>query len=213
MEETKSFFAAIVVGSRNAKKLGEIAELLAPHGLEVVSVGAFPGVPEVHEDGQSFRQNAEKKAREIALCLHRWVIAEDSGLCVDTLGGAPGVYSARYAGEQGNDAANNEKLLRELAAVPDEQRTAFYVCSAVLADPNGTVCAAAEGRCRGRILREYRGVNGFGYDPLFLIPEYHQTFGELPPAVKRHISHRARAFERFLPQVVRCLTAARTSQT
>jgi len=195
----------IVLGSRNAKKIGEMHELLAPHGIDVVGVSAFAHVPEVVEDGDSFAANAEKKAREVAVALGRWVIAEDSGLCVDALKGAPGIYSARYAGEQGNDAANNEKLLAELAAVPEEKRTAYYVCYAVLADPAGTIRARSEGRCHGRLLREYRGEHGFGYDPLFLVREYHQTFGELDPAVKRHISHRAKAFERLIPQVVQCL--------
>lgn len=199
---------AIVLGSRNRHKLAEITELLQPYGLAVASLDAFADVPEVQEDGHSFRDHAEKKAREVARFLRRWVIAEDSGLCVDALGGAPGVDSAVYAGVHGDDRANNEKLLRELAHVPEERRTAHYVCYAVLSDPDGQIRASAEGRCRGRIVSTYRGAHGFGYDPLFLIPEYHQTFGELEPAVKRHISHRARAFERLIPQVVRCLTAA-----
>jgi XTP/dITP diphosphohydrolase len=198
----------IVLGSRNAKKIGEMAELLAPHHIEIVGVATFSDVPEVVEDGDSFQANAEKKARETAVALNRWVIAEDSGLCVDALKGAPGIYSARFAGEQGNDAANNEKLLTELAAVPNEQRTAYYVCYAVLADPTGTIRAFAEGRCHGRILREFHGENGFGYDPLFLVPEFHQTFGQLAPAVKRHVSHRAKAFERLIPRVVKCLRDA-----
>lgn len=195
----------IVVGSRNHKKIGEIAELLAPHGIKVVGVAAFPQAPEVIEDGDSFAANAAKKARETALALNQWVIAEDSGLCVDALQGAPGIYSARYAGEQGHDAANNEHLLAELVDVPTDKRTAYYVCSAALADPTGAIRATAEGRCHGRILREFHGENGFGYDPLFLVPEYHQTFGELSPAVKRHISHRAKAFERLIPLAMRCI--------
>jgi XTP/dITP diphosphohydrolase len=200
--------AKVVLGSRNAKKIGEMHELLSPHGIEIVGVSVFPHVPEVVEDGDSFAANAEKKAREVAQVLGHWVIAEDSGLCVDALRGAPGIYSARYAGVQGDDAANNDKLLRELDAVPTEKRTAFYVCSAALADPTGVIRARSEGRCHGRILREFHGQNGFGYDPLFLVPEYHQTFGELDPAVKRHISHRAKAFERLIPQVVQCLGEA-----
>jgi XTP/dITP diphosphohydrolase len=196
-------FPTIVLGSRNQKKIGEIRELLAPYGIPVAGVDQFPNVGDIVEDGASFAANAEKKARETALATGHWTIAEDSGLCVDALQGAPGVYSARYAGRQGDDAANNEKLLRELADTPAERRAASYVCHAVLADPTGAIRAAAEGRCSGRILTEYRGTNGFGYDPLFLVPEYHQTFGELPAVVKRHISHRAKAFERLLPQIVR----------
>ncbi len=198
-----SAFPEIVLSSRNAKKIGEIAELLAPYQIPVVGVQQFPDVPEVEEDGDSFAANAAKKASLVAKQLNRWVLAEDSGLCVDALGGAPGIHSARYAGEQGNDAANNEKLLTALETVPNEKRTAYYVCYAVLSDPTGTIRLESEGRCHGRILREFHGDNGFGYDPLFLVPEYHLTFGELPAAVKRHISHRAKAFERLLPQIVR----------
>lgn len=203
-----SQFPTIVLGSRNAKKIGEIRELLAPYAIPVIGVDQFPQLGDVVEDGVSFAANAEKKARETALATQHWVIAEDSGLCVDALKGAPGIYSARYAGTQGADAANNEKLLAELAAVPTEKRTAYYVCHAVLADPTGAIRASAEGRCGGRMLHEYHGTNGFGYDPLFLVPEYHQTFGELPAVVKRHISHRAKAFERLLPQIVRVFEAS-----
>ena len=198
-----SVFPEIVLSSRNAKKIGEIAELLAPYHIPVKGVSDFVGVADVEEDGDSFAANAAKKASVVAKELHRWVLAEDSGLCVDALGGAPGIYSARYAGVQGDDAANNAKLLADLEHLPLEKRTACYVCYAVLSDPDGNIRLQAEGRCHGRILRDYHGENGFGYDPLFLVPEYHQTFGELSPAVKRHISHRAKAFERLLPQIVR----------
>ena len=198
----------IVLSSRNKKKIEEIAELMAPHGIELIGVSSFPDVPDVEEDADSFAGNAAKKASEVAKHLHEWTIADDSGLCVDALGGAPGIYSARYAGAPNPgslsaDEANNQKLLREMADVPTEKRTAHYVCAVALADPTGRIRVAAEGRCCGRILREYHGENGFGYDPLFLVPEYHQTFGELTPAVKRHISHRAKAFERLIPQIVR----------
>lgn len=193
----------IVLSSRNKKKIGEIAELMAPHGIELIGVESFPHVPEVEEDGDSFAANAAKKASEVAKQLGEWVIAEDSGLCVNALGGAPGIHSARYAGVQGADEANNQKLLRELANIPVEKRTACYVCHAVLSAPSGTIRLSSEGRCRGRMLAEYHGSNGFGYDPLFLVPEYHQTFGELAAAVKRHVSHRAKAFERLIPQIVR----------
>ena len=169
-------FPQIVLGSRNRKKIGEIAELFSPYGIELIGVSEFPHVEDVVEDGNSFAANAEKKATEVAKILNRWVIAEDSGLCVDALGGAPGIYSARYAGEHGAD---------------------------VLSDPPGQVRLYSEGRCGGYNLRDYRGEHGFGYDPLFLVPEFHQTFGQLSPAVKRHISHRAKAFERLIPQVIR----------
>ena len=205
-------FPTMVLGSRNQKKIGEIAELFDPYGIELVGVSEFPDAPDVVEDGDSFAANAAKKATEVARQLNRWVIAEDSGLCVDALGGAPGIHSARYAGEQGADAANNQKLLQELANVPLEKRTAYYVCYAVLSDPDGQVRLSAAGRCGGLILTEFHGQHGFGYDPLFLIREYHQTFGQLASAVKRHISHRARAFERLIPQVVELFGGIRSAE-
>ena len=195
----------IVVASRNRKKAQEISELLAPHGILVRSIADFPEAGEVIEDGATFAENAAKKAREPALLLNRWVIGEDSGLAVDALGGAPGVYSARYAGEPSNDENNNRKLQQELAGVSLEKRTAGYVCSVALADPAGAIRATAEGRCRGLIIPEPRGANGFGYDPYFLIREYHRTFGELSSRVKHQISHRARAFAQFIPQLVALL--------
>ncbi|HEV3203033.1 MAG TPA: non-canonical purine NTP pyrophosphatase, partial [Gemmataceae bacterium] len=146
-----------------------------------------------------FEVNARKKVTELAQMLGHWVLAEDSGLVVPALQGAPGVYSARYAGKQGDDAANNEKLLAALACVADDKRGAYYVCVAALADPQGNVQAVVEGRCQGVITRDYRGAGGFGYDPLFLIPEYHRTFGELSLRVKHALSHRARALTQLRP--------------
>ena len=196
-------FPSIVLSSRNQKKIAEIAELFQPVGIQLTGVSEFADVAEVEEDGDSFAANAAKKATQVAKTLNSWVIAEDSGLCVDALKGAPGIYSARYAGHQGADSANNEKLLQELLNIPVEKRTAHYTCYAVLSDPSGQVRLESEGRCGGVILNEYHGSHGFGYDPLFLVPEYHLTFGQLSPAVKRHISHRAKAFERLIPQILR----------
>jgi XTP/dITP diphosphohydrolase len=192
----------IVLASRNRRKAGEISALLAPHGFEVVPVSEFPDIPEVVEDGESFSENAAKKATEVARAIGQWVIGEDSGLCVDALGGAPGIYSARFSGEDATDERNNDKLLKELTGVPGGQRGAGYVCSIALSDPAGSVRAAVEGTCRGRIVEERRGSGGFGYDPLFLIPEFHRTFGELSPVVKQRLSHRARAFSRFIPSLL-----------
>ncbi len=192
----------IVLSSRNRKKSAEIAGLLAPHNISVLSVADFPACPEVEETGSSFAENAALKATVIAKLLGCWVLAEDSGICVDALGGRPGIYSARYSGENATDESNNSLLLTELAGVPDEQRGAFYVCHACVSDPNGVVRVAVEATCRGRITRTPRGSNGFGYDPYFLIPEYHRTFGELGPSVKQQLSHRARAFQRLVPQLV-----------
>jgi XTP/dITP diphosphohydrolase len=189
----------LVLGTRNAKKRQELAEILADLPLEVCDLTSWPNTPEVVEDGATFEDNARKKASETARHLHQWVLAEDSGLVVPALNGRPGVHSARYAGKQGDDAANNTRLLAELAPLPDDRRAAYYVCVAALANPQGEIQAVTEGRCHGIITRDYRGTGGFGYDPLFLIPEYHRTFGELSPSVKHALSHRARALEHIRP--------------
>lgn len=189
----------LVVGTRNAKKLQEIIELLAGLGLEIHDLGRYPDAPEVVEDGDTFEANARKKASVLAKALNQWVLGEDSGLVVPALHGRPGVLSARYAGKQGDDEANNTRLLAELAPLPDDRRAAYYVCAAALADPHGDVQAVVEGRCHGVIVRQPRGSGGFGYDPLFLIPEYHRTLGELGPHVKHALSHRARALEKLRP--------------
>jgi len=189
----------LVLGTRNAKKRQEIEEILGDLGLDLRDLRNWPDAPEVVEDGATFEDNARKKASELARVLHHCVLGEDSGLVVPALGGRPGVFSARYAGRQGDDAANNARLLAELAPLPDDQRAAYYVCTAALANPEGEVQAVTEGRCHGRIIRDFRGQGGFGYDPLFLIPEYHRTFGELSPLVKHALSHRARALAKLRP--------------
>jgi XTP/dITP diphosphohydrolase len=193
----------LVLGSRNLKKSGEIRDLLAPHGFPLKSVAEFPDVGEVEEDGATFAENAAKKAREVAVATGHWAIGEDSGLMVDALGGAPGVYSARYSGEGATDEKNNLKLQEALKGVPDERRGAGYVCHVAVADPSGTIHLSFEDTCRGRIITEPSGENGFGYDPYFLVREYHQTFGQLSPIVKRYLSHRARAFRRLIPELTR----------
>jgi XTP/dITP diphosphohydrolase len=133
------------------------------------------------------------------------VLADDSGVCIDALGGAPGVYSAHYAGKHGDDAANNALVLEKLAGLPPEKRGAHYVAVLVLADPQGVVRAESRGECHGRLRSAPSGAGGFGYDPLFEVRNYHRTFGELGPAVKRALSHRARAMQSMLPQLVRLL--------
>jgi XTP/dITP diphosphohydrolase len=153
----------LVLGTRNRKKCQEIAEILGGLGLDLRDIGAFPGAPEVVEDGATFEANARKKASVLARALGHWVLGEDSGLVVPALGGQPGVYSARYAGKQGDDEANNERLLAELTSMAEDKRAAYYVCTAALADPKGEVRAVVEGRCHGVILRERRGTGGFGF--------------------------------------------------
>ena len=201
-----SKFPTVVLASRNAKKIGEIRELLAPFGIPLVSVSEFPETKDVVEDGETFQVNAEKKATEIATTVNHWTIGEDSGLRVDALDGAPGVYSARYSGEGATDEKNNTKLLTELTGVPEEKRGGEYVCHVAVSDPDGNVQLNIEATCRGRITKEARGENGFGYDPYFLIREYRKTFGELAPIVKQQLSHRARAFERLIPKLLRVLS-------
>jgi XTP/dITP diphosphohydrolase len=196
----------LVIGTRNRKKLQEIQEILGDLGIELRDLTSYPDAPEVVEDGTTFEANARKKAVELARALGHWVLGEDSGLVVPALNGRPGVYSARYAGKQGDDAANNARLLAELAPLPEDRRAAYYVCTAALANPQGEVQAVVEGRCHGVILREQRGGGGFGYDPLFLIPEYHRTFGELSARVKHALSHRARALEQLRPVLRQLLT-------
>jgi XTP/dITP diphosphohydrolase len=196
----------LIIGTRNPKKREEILEILGDGGLEMRDLSQYPDAPEVVEDGATFEENARKKAVELATRLHQWVLGEDSGLVVPSLNGRPGVYSARYAGKHGDDGANNARLLAELAPLPNDRRAAYYVCTAVLADPQGKVQATAEGRCHGVILREARGEGGFGYDPLFLIPEYHQTFGELSARVKHALSHRGRALAQLRPTVRRLMS-------
>ena len=200
----------IVLGTNNRKKGIELAELLAPHNIEVRTLSDFDKKLDVFEDGQTFLDNARKKAVELAKFLNAWVIGEDSGLCVDALSGAPGVFSARFSAssenENSSDEDNNRLLLEKMANVPLEQRTAHYVCTAVLADPAGTIQVETQGLCRGRILFEHSGDGGFGYDPLFEVVEYHQTFGTLLPSVKRAISHRARAMRKLIPKMVAAMT-------
>lgn len=187
----------LVLGSRNKKKLREMINLLGDLGLDLADLTPYPDAPDVEETATTFEGNATLKAVTLAPALGEWVIGEDSGLVVPVLGGAPGVYSARYAGTHGDDAANNAKLLAELAAFSGDDRAAYYVSTAVLADPTGKVVASVEGRCHGLIVTELRGSGGFGYDPLFLVPEHGKTFGELPPEVKQQMSHRARAFSQL----------------
>jgi XTP/dITP diphosphohydrolase len=192
----------LVLGTRNRKKALELIDLLAPHGIELRTLADIPEAIEVAEDGETFAQNAAHKAVRQAVHLGQWVLGEDSGLVVHALGGRPGVYSARFSGEQATDASNNALLLESLGDTPLEQRTAHYVCHATLADPQGQVRAESEAICRGRIRCEPSGSNGFGYDPLFEVIEYRRTFGELGDAVKSVLSHRSRALRALAPSIV-----------
>ncbi len=180
----------ILIASRNAHKIEEIREIFNLPGVEWVSTAAYPELADVVEDGDTFEANALKKAVELARATGLWALGDDSGLEVTALGNAPGVYSARYAGEPCNYANNNAKLLRELAGKAD--RSARFRCVAALSDPSGRA-ETVSGTCEGRIVAAPRGAQGFGYDPLF-VPEGHErTFAEMPNEEKNRLSHRGRA--------------------
>lgn len=188
----------ILLASGNAKKLKELQALLTPMGVELLRPSDVGGLSEVEEDQPDFAGNAAKKAVSAAREKDLWALADDSGLEVDHLNGAPGVYSARFAGTHGDDAANNRKLLEELRGVPREQRGARFVCALALVRPDGSLAAEISGTARGTILEAERGDNDFGYDPLFEFTEegFAETgkaFAELTPAEKAAVSHRGRA--------------------
>jgi XTP/dITP diphosphohydrolase len=187
----------LVVASHNEHKIREIRQLTAHMDLEVVGVAEMGDLPPVEEDGETFRDNARKKALETAQLLKEWVLADDSGLEVDALDGAPGVHSARFAGEGGGDECNNRLLLSRMGDLPLAERGAQFRCVMALASPDGEV-EFSEGICRGVIGFEPRGSNGFGYDPLFVVPELGCTFAELSSEEKNRISHRSRAIQGML---------------
>ncbi len=191
----------MILGTHNNKKCVELRGLLEPLGIELQSLAEVADPITVDETGQTFIENACLKASQQAIHLGEWTIGEDSGLCVPALGGAPGIYSARYSGTDATDARNNAQLLNVLAEFDGAQRSAYYVSTIALADPTGKIHAQAEGRCWGRILRALRGEGGFGYDPMFEIAEYHLTFAELGPTVKSVLSHRARALQKFIREL------------
>lgn len=182
----------LVIATRNNGKLREIRQILEDIDVEVLSIENFSGLPEIVEDGDTFSANARKKAVTIAQLTGCLALADDSGLIVDALEGKPGVLSARYAGEDATDAENNRKLLEDLAGVPPERRQGAFYCVMALCQPEGD-CRTFSGKLEGEIIAIPRGNNGFGYDPLFLVPEYDKTLAELPLETKNRISHRGRA--------------------
>ena len=186
----------LVVATRNKGKIMEINALLTGLVDQISSAADHAGFPETVEDGTTFEENALKKAREAACFSGLPALADDSGLVVDSLGGRPGVFSARYAGEGAGDAANNARLLEECQDVPDIHRQAAFVCVLAYVTPEG-VERLFTGRVTGRILSAARGEGGFGYDPLFLVDGFERSMAELTLAEKNSVSHRARAFEKF----------------
>lgn len=179
----------LVVATKNKKKLLEIKEILKKEKLILLSLDAYKNSPKVIENGKTFKENAIKKAVKLARFTGEFCLGEDSGLCVDALNGAPGIYSARFSGKEKSDEKNNLKLLRLLKKVPLLKRKAHYVCAVALADRFGLV-GMAEGSCAGRIALEVKGSAGFGYDPLFYIPKYKKTFAQLGEKIKHKMSHR-----------------------
>mgnify|MGYP001614984960 CR=1 FL=1 len=202
----------LIIATTNPGKLREIREFLKDLDLKITSLSDYPGAPKVEEDGKNFAQNALKKAATIALYTGKLTLGEDSGLEVKALGNAPGIYSARFSGAGATDKKNNAKLLRVLRGVPLRKRQARYRCFAALVDGKPACPVDAErdllgrtgrgvidvvnGSCAGLIALRGRGNNGFGYDPLFFLPRYNKTFGELDPAIKARTSHRARALSK-----------------
>ncbi len=187
----------LIVASRNKGKIDEIKELLAGLTFKVTSLLDYPHIPDVVEDGKTYRANALKKAREVARHTGKMTMADDSGIEVKALGNAPGIYSARFAGKGSSEHQRNKKLFQMLQGVPMAKRQGRYRCVIALVDGKGKELGAVEGTCSGLISKEERGQNGFGFDPLFIIPRYNKTFGELAPSIKAKISHRARAFKKF----------------
>ncbi len=185
----------VVIATRNTGKLKEFKSILAATYDEILSLSDFKDIPEIEETGNSFRENAYIKAKTVSDFLNTDAIGDDSGLVVKSIGGAPGIYSARYAGQGASDDENNEKLLCELKGKDD--RSAKFVCCIAFVQRNG-VRKFFEGECSGEILSEKRGSGGFGYDPVFYLPEYSKTMAELSASEKNRISHRARASEKFL---------------
>jgi XTP/dITP diphosphohydrolase len=188
----------ILLATQNLGKVKELQGLLQGEDIKVISLLEVEDWQEVEETGETFAENAALKAREAAKRTGLISIADDSGLEVDALNGAPGVYSARYSGEPKDDERNNAKLLDELEAVPEEQRTARFRCALVVASPKGEEFLT-EGTIEGRILKERRGKEGFGYDPLFYLPDFGRTMAELNLSQKNKISHRAQAFQKAIP--------------
>ncbi len=191
----------LLIATRNAGKLREFELLLAELSVELKSLEAYPELPDVEETGATFAANAELKASEYARQTNVWTLADDSGLEVDALGGAPGVFSARYAGRGATNREKIAKLLEELEKTSDLARKARFICVIAFANPNGEVVRVEKGVCEGKIAFSPCGINGFGYDPIFIPEGFEQTFGELSGEIKQQISHRARAssqIKRFL---------------
>jgi len=185
----------IVLATRNSGKVQELRRLLEGLPITVLFLEDFREIPEVVEDGETYEENAVKKAREVAAATGRMVLADDSGLEVDALQGGPGVHSARWSGEELTDHERYMKLLEKLQDTPEDERGALFRCTIAIATPR-KILKVVQGTCRGSIVSSPQGAGGFGYDPVFMPVGYNHTFAELSPEVKNRISHRARALEK-----------------
>jgi XTP/dITP diphosphohydrolase len=190
---TTSTSTELLIATGNKGKIIEYQKLLAPLGLSLRNLADFPKIEDVEETGATFSDNAVLKARSYARQTGLWTLADDSGLEVDALGGAPGVFSARYGGEGATDGARIERLLGELSQFSGRERRARFICVIAIADTLGQIANISTGKCEGMIAHAPRGDKGFGYDPVFIPDGFQQTFGELPSEIKQDISHRARA--------------------
>lgn len=187
----------IIIATKNEGKVREFKDFFNKYGIQVQSLlDLSDPIPDIEETGDTFEENAALKAEQIASIYQQPVLADDSGLMVDALGGQPGIYSARYAGEEKSDSKNNEKLLRELEIIPDSKRTAKFICVLAIAFPEGETIFRT-GYVEGKIGFEPIGNYGFGYDPIFIPEGYNQTMAELPPEVKNEISHRSHAIRKL----------------
>jgi XTP/dITP diphosphohydrolase len=186
----------VIIATKNPGKAREFEDIFARRGITVRTLLDFPEIPDVEETGTSFEENATLKAETISRTLDKMVIGDDSGLIVDALDGRPGIFSARYAGEPKNDQANTNKVLGELDGVPEDERTARFYCALAVAVP-GKETLTVSGTCEGMILSEPRGTHGFGYDPVFYVPEKGVAMAELTSDEKNKISHRANALKKL----------------
>lgn len=186
----------VIIATKNPGKAKEFEHIFAKRGMAVRTLLDFPEIPDVAETGTTFEENATLKAESVSQFLNKMVIGDDSGLMVDALEGRPGIYSARYAGEPKNDQNNTNKLLSELKGVREDKRTARFYCALAVAIP-GKETFTVSGTCEGRILEEQRGTNGFGYDPVFYVPEKNAAMAELSADEKNKISHRANALKKL----------------
>ncbi|AGK55125.1 XTP/dITP diphosphatase [Bacillus sp. 1NLA3E] len=190
----------IIIATQNKGKAKEFEQMFAPRGYKVLTLLDFPELKDVEETGATFEENAILKAEAISQALGKMAIADDSGLVVDALAGKPGIYSARYAGEEKNDEANIDKVLKELIEIPDQKRTAHFYCALAVAIP-GQEAFTFFGTCEGKILHERKGTNGFGYDPIFFSLEENRSMAELSAEEKNRISHRANALKKLDEQI------------